>query len=139
MIPDRIFKDLEHSYKGFDKYLNGQRLEIGYKPDYVLKKNKEYIIMESETGSNRKMYVGGMMKAAHYLQNEKKGKLIFVIKPQDNTKVSSIAKHLKPYFLWIKKISNLEAVYVIDSEIYYTNEKLLTLDCNEFETKALKV
>ena len=78
-IPDKLFKSLEHSNKGFIKYMNGQTLEAGYKPDYVLKKNNDYLILESENCSSRKTFVGGMMKAAHFLQNQRSGNLIFVI------------------------------------------------------------
>ena len=73
MITDKTFKSLEHTYTGFVKYLNGQQLESGYKPDYVLKNRSKYIILESENSSSRKTYIGGMLKAAHFLQNERKG------------------------------------------------------------------
>ena len=71
MIPDKQFKELNHTFKGYAKYLCGQSLEPGYKPDFVLKKGNEYLILESENSSSRKTFVGGMIKAAHFLQNEK--------------------------------------------------------------------
>jgi len=114
-------------------------LEVGYKPDYVLRKNSEYIILESENTSSRKTYVGGMMKAAHFLQGEKKGKLIFALVPKENTTASSIAKHLKPYLKWIGDKTNLKEVYVIEAAAYYANELVLALDCKGFKNCALKV
>ncbi|MBN8878192.1 MAG: hypothetical protein J0I32_11640 [Sphingobacteriales bacterium] len=139
MIKDNLFKKLAHSHKGYTKYLNGQTLEAGYKPDYVLKNNNKYIILESENTSSRKTYVGGMMKAAHFLQNKKKGKLIFVIVPKKNTTAESIAKHLKPYLNWVCGNTNLKEVYIIEAAAYYQNNLLITLDCKKFEMCALKV
>ena len=139
MIPDKIFKGLTHSSKGFEKFRDGQELEQGYKPDYVLKNKDEYIILESENSSSRKTFVGGMIKAAHYLQNENTGKLIFVIVPKENTKATSIAKHLELYLKWIQTQTNLKEVFVIDAEKYYDNINVLALDCEDFYSCAIKV
>ena len=139
MIPDKIFKGLPHSYSGFKTLYTGQTLETGYKPDYVLKKGNQYVILESENSSSRKTYVGGMMKAAHFLQNEKKGKLIFVIVPKENTKAATIAKHLKPYLVWLFEKTNLKDVYVIEAKKYYSEGQVLTLDCDNFYSCAFKV
>ena len=141
MIPDKLFKALNHSFIDFEKFRDGQTLEPGYKPDYVLKNQNqnEYIILESENSSSRKTFVGGMIKAAHYLQNEKTGKLIFVIVPKDNTKVTSIANHLKPYLKWIQTQTNLKEVFVIDAAEYYNNINVLALDCENFYRCAVKV
>ncbi len=71
MIPDKEFKSLKHNLNEYSKYLCGQSLEQGYKPDYVLRKGNDYVILESENSSSRKTYVGGMMKAAHFVQDER--------------------------------------------------------------------
>jgi len=139
MISDKTFKSLPHSSKGFEKYLNGQQIEIEYKPDFVLKKGNEFIILESENSSSRKMYVGGMLKAAYFLQKKRVGILVFVIKPKINTKVSSIAKHLGPYFNWMKDNTNLSDVYVIDEKHYFKNNITLSIRGEEFASAAIKV
>lgn len=139
MISDNLFKSLKHNYSGYKRFLDGQELEKGYKPDYVLKKGNDYIILESENNSSRKMYVGGMIKAAHFLQNDKTGILIYVIKHRNNTKPTSIANHLKRYFSWVKENTNLRDIYVIDTDSYYFEEKVLPLDCEDFELKSYKV
>ena len=139
MIPDKKFKELNHTFKGYTKYLCGQSLEPGYKPDYVLKKGNEYLILESENSSSRKTFVGGMIKAAHFLQNKKRGILIFVIVPKVNTKASSIAAHLKTYFTWIKPHTNLKSVYVIEASHYFKDDVLLDLICEDFKKVAFKV
>lgn len=120
-------------------HLNGQELEDGYKPDYVLKNETGYIILESENTSSRKTFVGGMIKAAHFLQNEKRGQLVFVIVPKENTTALAIAKHLKPYLTWIEHCTNLKDVFVIEAKYYYANDKVLSLDCEDFRKCALKV
>jgi len=139
MIKDSLFKTLNHCHKGFNKHLNGQELEGGYKPDYVLRKNDDYIILESENTSSRKTYVGGMIKAAHFLQGDRKGKLIFVIVPKENTTALAIAKHLKLYLKWIGDKTNLKEVYVIEAAAYYTNEIVMALDCKDFKSCSLRV
>jgi len=139
MIPDKLFKSLRHSFKGFQNHLNGQNLESGYKPDFVLKRNDEYIIIESENSSSRKMFVGGLMKAAHFLRNQNIGILVFVIVPKENTTASAIAKHLKVYLEWIKNNTNLRDVFVIDDSHYYSSEKILSLDGKDFRKCAFKV
>src|ERR1044072_5269590 len=141
MIPDKIFKALPHTCKGYEKYLSGESLgnEPGYRPDYVLKKGNDYLILESENATSRKTFVGGMMKAAHFLQGERRGKLVFIIVPRPNTTSVAIARHLKKYLNWVKGISNLREVYIIEALHYYTEEVLSPLDSAEFFRKAIKV
>jgi hypothetical protein len=139
MISDKAFKALQHSHKGYIKHLNGQILEEGYKPDFVLKRGDYYIILESENSSSRKTFVGGMIKAAHFLQGQKRGKLIFVIVPKKNTTADSIAKHLRPYLKMVQGRTNLRNVFVVEASSYYFNNSLLALDCSDFKKCAYKV
>lgn len=139
MIPDRQFKELLHCSKAYGNHLNGQELEPGYKPDFVLKNGNDFIILESENSSSRKTFVGGMMKAAHFLQGDKQGKLVFVLVPKKNTTAKAIAKHLMPYFKWIKDKTNLTEVYVIEARQYYNNDCVMDLLGDDFNTVALKV
>jgi len=139
MIPDKQFKKLLHSSKGYDSHLNGQEIEPGYKPDFVLRKGNNFLILESENSSSRKTFVGGMVKAAHYLQGERKGKLVFVLVPKKNTTAKAIAKHLIPYFNWIKDKTNLREVYVIEAGQYYADDCVMELLGADFNTTALKV
>ena len=66
-MKDKDFKRLEHKYKNYRKYSDGKEIAYGYRPDYVLYQEKEYIIFEFESGSSRKTFVGDMIKAAHFL------------------------------------------------------------------------
>ena len=128
IIPDKDFKQILHTCKGYQKHLNGAEIEPGYRPDYVLKRGNKYIILESENSSSRKTFVGGMIKAAHYLQNEKSGILIFIIVPKPNTKAEVIAAHLVKYFTWIKDKTNLKKVFVIEASHYYNGRTALKIE-----------
>jgi hypothetical protein len=125
MIPDEIFKNLQHSYKGYSAQMNGLTLEAGYLPDIVLKKGDEYIIIESENSSSRKTFVGGMMKAAHFLRGDRNGKPVFGMVPKGNTSAMAIARHLRKYLTWIQSIANLRHVFVIEANLYYTNSTVI--------------
>lgn len=139
MIPDKLFKAITHECKGYNTFLNGGNLEPGYRPDYVLVKENQYIILESENSSSRKTFVGGMTKAAHFLQGSKKGILIFVIVPKVNTSANAIAKHLKPYLTWLGDKTNLRDVYVIEAGHYYDGENVLAILKENFMEAAFKV
>lgn len=139
MIKDRLFKTLVHNCAGYKVLLKGESLEAGYRPDYVLVKNSNYLILESENSSNRKTFVGGLIKAAHFLRGENEGALIFIIVPKKNTTAKAIAKHLKRYLDWLHGITNLKSVYVIESKHYYDGQNVLTLLENNFISLAEKV
>ena len=138
MIPDKLFKSLGHNHVGYEHFLNGQTLSPGYKPDFVLKKENKFIILESENGSSRKTFVGVLIKAAFFLRGGNEGELVFVIVPKKNTTASAIARHLKPYLEWIADKTNLKDVYVIEANHYYRG-KVLPLDGANFSKKAKKV
>lgn len=117
-MEDSFFKNLLHNADNFTIISTGQEIAKGYKPDIVLQNDEEYIIMECDTGSTRKGFVGGMIKAAKYLTGDKKGIAVFVIKEKKNTTVKQIHAHLIPYFEWIQPITNLNAVYIISTDEY---------------------
>lgn len=47
-MKDSLFKQLSHSAEGYSILNSGGQLAKGYKPDTVLQKGDEYIIMECE-------------------------------------------------------------------------------------------
>ncbi|MGB4775859.1 MAG: hypothetical protein WBP45_11845, partial [Daejeonella sp.] len=122
------------------KVLNsGGQLVKGYKPDTVLQKGNEYIIMECDTGTSRKGYLGAMLKAAKFLTNEKNGKLILVIKEKPNTTVKQIAEHLREYLSWLKPLTNLRVVYLIETTKYCPDKIPLQILSSEFESSAIMI
>jgi hypothetical protein len=139
MIPDKVFKQLKHFCEGYELYLKGGKIESGYKPDCVLKRNNDFIILESENSSSRKTFVGGLIKAAHYLQNDRTGTLVFIIVPKKNTKAITIANHLKPYYGWIKEKTNLKQLVVIEAKHYYNGSDTLKIGSNDFYKVAFTV
>jgi hypothetical protein len=135
-MEDRIFKNLLHNADNFEIISTGQEITKGYKPDIVLQNGDDYIIMECDTNTTRKGYIGGMVKAAKYLSGKKKGIAIFVIKEKKNTTVNQIYAHLTPYFEWIEPLTNLRAVYIISTDTYCAlNTPLKILD-TVFMTEA---
>lgn len=133
MINDKDFKSLKHECKGYDVFLQGGDAESGYRPDYVLKRDNEYIILESENATSRKTFIGGMLKAAHFLTGSNFGILIYVITPKKNTKVSSIKHQIKTYFDYIREITNLRKIYVIEADKYVMNGDAISIDSEEFK------
>ncbi len=136
---DKEFKKLKHNCKGYEITHIGGELTKGYKPDIVLSiNNQNYMILESEHGTSRKHFIGGMIKAAKFLTKEKKGILVFIILIKDNTKEINIAKQLKPYLNWIKKLTNLRDVYIIADTKYCKHKVPIELLSKEFLKFALK-
>lgn len=136
---DRLFKNLSHSAEGYSVLNSGGQLAKGYKPDTVLQKQNEYIIMECDTGTSRKGYLGAMLKAARFLSNEKKGILILVIKEKPNTTVKQIANHLWEYLAWLKPLTNLRLVYLIETIKYCPDKIPLKILSSEFVRNAIAI
>lgn len=131
-MKDRQFKDAPHIYRDYTMLKDGQELTAGYKPDYVLISGDNYVILESERNTSRKAFVGGMIKAAKFLQKTKTGFLVYVIQEKDNTKASQIAAHLKDYLHWIKPLTNMRKVYVISVDEYYQHGNCLEIESQAF-------
>jgi hypothetical protein len=133
---DALFKNLSHNAGGYKIISQGQEIDKGYKPDVVLKNEDGYIIMECDTSTTRKGYIGGMVKAAKYLSGDKKGIAVFVIKEKANTKVRQIYAHLIPYFEWIMPLTNLQAVYLISTDAYCPIDRPVVLLGTDFIEQA---
>lgn len=135
-MKDKLFKNLLHSAEGYRILNSGGQLTKGYKPDTVLQNENDYIIMECDTGTSRKGYLGAMLKAARFLSEERKGILVLVIKEKPNTTVGQIAGHLQDYLIWLKPMTNLSAVYLIESGKYCPDDTPLELLGSAFTTTA---
>lgn len=138
-MKDKLFKNLLHSAEGYAIFNSGGQLTKGYKPDTVLQKENEYIIMECDTGTSRKGYLGAMLKAARFLTSEKSGKLILVIKEKPNTKVKQIAEHLQEYLTWLNPLTNLRVVYLIETTKYCPDKIPLKILSSAFERVAIAI
>lgn len=136
MIKDSQFKSLDHYCEGYSVFSRGGEVEKGYQPDFTLKRNNAYIILESENATSRKHLLGDMIKAAHFLQGDKDGFLVIVMTPKKNTTLNQISKHLKMYFTWIQDKTNLSKVYIIDSKDYLKNDLPIPISSEDFLMKA---
>jgi hypothetical protein len=136
---DNIFKQLLHTADGYTVLNSGGQLTKGYKPDTVLQKGNDYIIMECDTGTSRKGYLGALMKAARFLTKEMNGVLILVIKEKPNTTVKQIAEHLREYLKWLKPLTNLKVVYLIETTKYCPDKTPLKILSSEFEKDAIAI
>lgn len=106
---DSEFKDFAHRIPDNSRILsNGQDLVPGYRPDISIQDNNDevYLILESERKSERKAFIGAMVKASHFAyDNNSPITLIFVMKETGNqTTVNQISSNLKPYFDWLYQL-----------------------------------
>ncbi len=138
-MKDLFFKKLLHSADNYAIVSTGKEIAKGYKPDAMLQNGNDYIILECDTNTTRKGFIGGMIKAAKYLTGEKKGIIVFVLKEKENTTVEQIHAHLQPYFDWIEPLTNLEALYVIATDKYCIADKPLKLLDVDFIQHAKKI
>ena len=138
-MKDKLFKNLPHNAEDYVLLNSGGQLTKGYKPDTVLQKENEYIIMECDTGTSRNGYLGAMLKAAKFLVKERNGILILVIKEKPNTTVKQIAEHLREYLTWLKPLTNLRVVCLIETTKYCPDKIPLKLLSSEFEKYAITI
>ena len=136
-MKDTAFKNLNHRSSGYEI----ERISFPhYKPDVVLSKGNEYIILESERNSNRKTYIGGLVKACRFMDGDKSGILVFVMREYENTKATSIQAQLRMYFQWLQSLGqiNLTQVFVITHEQYCPGTEPIELLSDDFNTEALE-
>ena len=117
-MKDAYFKKLKHTAENYRVIATGQEITKGYKPDAVLQNGNSFIILECDTNTTRKGFVGGMIKAAKYLTGHKTGIVVFVLKERENTNVNQIHAHLTPYFEWVQPLTNLQGIYIIAIDKY---------------------
>jgi len=131
-LTDSVFKNLNHCIGELIIASNGKKLIDGYSPDLSLK-NKEgelIYILENERKSDRKAFLGDVVKASHYCDITKNtATLIIIMKETSNqTTTVQISKHLKTYSQWMKSkgILALNDIIVISD-----NEYKKSIECNE--------
>jgi len=136
---DTEFKNFAHRIPKNSRILsNGQDLVPGYRPDISIQGNDGdvYLILESERKSERKAFIGAMVKASHFAyDNNSPITLVFVMKETGTqTTVKQISSNIKPYFDWLYKLGStqLNRVCFISHPAYKdsanNNEILLSKD-----------
>lgn len=138
-MKDADFKILKHHAKGFTKHSEGKTIEKNYSPDVSLKNKDKYILIEHETEPNRKTIVADVIKAAHFLQNDRTGILVIVMTPKGNSSLQSYPNHVKPYLVWVKDKTNLKEVYFLSEADYFQNGNILEINSKQFNDLSIKI
>lgn len=138
-MKDADFKILKHHAKGFTKLSEGKTIEKNYSPDVSLKNKNNYILIEHESEPNRKTIVADVIKAAHFLQNDRTGILVIVMTPKGTSSLKSYPNHVKPYLIWIKDKTNLKEVYFLSEADYFLNGNILEINSKQFNDLSIKI
>jgi hypothetical protein len=138
-MKDADFKILKHHAKGYSKFSDGKEVENNFSPDYVLNKGNDFILIEHETEPNRKTIVADVIKAAHFLQNDRTGILVIVMTPKRRSSLQSYPNHVKPYLVWVKDKTNLKEVYFFSEVEYFQNGNILEINSKQFNDLSIKI
>lgn len=138
-MKDAEFKILKHYAKGYSKFSNGKEIENNYSPDFVLNKGNDFILIEHESEPNRKTIVADVIKAAHFLQNDRAGILVIVMTPKGISSLKSYPNHVQPYLVWIADKTNLKEVYFISEADYFQNGNVLEINNKKFKELSIKI
>lgn len=144
-MKDSIFKGLRHPVSnGESVETRGIAVADGYKPDITVTddSNSVVYILESEQKTDRKAFLGDVIKAEMYAeQNKIRPKLIIVMREFKNTTTQQIAEHLKPYAVWLEQKNegtlNLSGIQVLsDSEYEEAISARETMGSAEFKDRG---
>ncbi len=132
------FRSMNHQVGNYEIATNGSQVSQGYKPDITIKNsNGETIyILESEQKTDRKAFIGDVIKAEKYAQEYNFSPvLVIVMKEFNNTTVKQIADHLKPYVTWLSHIISdglkLKKVIIISDNCYKKSVGQQEVICSE--------
>jgi len=124
-MKDSDFKRLPHKIEGLKIASCGTLVSPGYKPDMTVVDTNSHLkfIIESEQKTDRKAFLGDVLKAQKYSEEcNAVPILVIVMKPQSNTTVKQIADHLQLYVNWLNKRFNggmdLSGILVISDDEY---------------------
>ena len=139
-MKDSEFKRLNHMVGDNRIGSRGTAVCQGYKPDVTVvdANNRLKFILESEQKTDRKAFLGNVIKAEKYAEEcNASPMLIIVMQPQQNTTVEQIAEHLQPYAVWLRQRLNeevrLSGIFVIsDSEYLSSAQAQELLGSNAF-------
>ncbi len=120
-----MFKNLPHPVGKNWLKTKGEQVIKGYFPDVTVfsPQNKLKYIIELERKTDRKAFIGDLVKAEMFSEIENAyAELIIVMKPAPNTTTKQIATHLSTYRNWIAKLkggkSNLSSVQILSISDY---------------------
>jgi hypothetical protein len=124
-MKDAQFKALAHLIGTHVVSTRGAAVSLGYKPDVTVRDSSGVLkfILESEQKTDRKAYLGALLKAEMYAEQQKaRPELIVVMQIFKNTSTKQIADHLRPYKIWLESKKggalNLSAIHVLSDAEY---------------------
>jgi len=125
-MEDSDFKSLAHvAPVGAVIDTRGCEVIDGYKPDVTVLDGdgKPTFILECETKTDRKAFLGDLVKADRYAYScDASPSLVIVMQVKENTTVSQIGRHLEPYATWLDARMDgglrLRGIFVISDDEY---------------------
>lgn len=124
-MDDKKFKALPHPVGNNRIASRGEAVSSGYHPDITVRntENRLIFIIECEQKTDRKAFLGALIKAELYSEQECVNPiLVIVMQPKPNTTTLQIANHLRPYISWLAAKQggkmNLELIHIL-SDIEY--------------------
>lgn len=124
-MKDAAFKALNHPIGANVVGSTGSAVAPGYKPDVTVKDSQGAIrfILESEQKTDRKAFLGDLLKAEMYSEQQKATpELIVVMQQFGNTTTKQIADHIRPYKHWLAQKNggalSLSAIHVLSDAEY---------------------
>lgn len=105
-MKDSDFKKLDHQLGKLRIASNGTAVTDGYKPDLTVSDSdgKVVYILESEQKTDRKAYLGDLLKAEKYAKTINANPcLIVVMKESKNTTLNNIANQFREYASWLHR------------------------------------
>ena len=114
--------------------------DYGYKPDITIidTENNVSFILESEQKTDRKAFLGDILKAAVYAkEKEISPDLIIVMQAFSNTTVKQIYDHLVPYVTWLS--SNLDGLHLSHIQVLSDDDYLASINaCEELGSRGFR-
>ena len=86
-------------------YLDGKELVKGYRPDRVYRRGSQWVIVEIESQTSRKGFIGGAIKAAMYYdrQNIGRGKFIYIVSEKNFKNLRALKAQMETPLGWLKE------------------------------------
>jgi len=103
-MKDDDFKNLAHRVGVNVIASRGSTVSTGYKPDATVRNSegKLMFILESEQKTDRKAFLGDLIKAEMYSEQQNANpELIIIMQPFGNTTTQQITDHIRPYKNWL--------------------------------------
>ncbi|MFD4706995.1 hypothetical protein ACFWM3_19305 [Gottfriedia sp. NPDC058432] len=141
-LTDSVFKKLDHCDGEIIIKSNGKNLIKVYSPDLSLKKGDLVYILENERKTDRKAFLGDIVKAAHYCDiSDYTVTLIIIMKETSiQTTVIQISQHIKKYFHWMKSkgiLSLTDIIVMSDTEYKKSIENNEIISCEDFLGRSI--